>query len=110
MDNREPDMVVVGYARLFGDLLDEDVLAELRKVGDSPDNQWGAIFIYDRDPDGTRTKWTLMTADVAYAEMLASQAGRVELSAPILRERFPAYQRGWIIDDEDHGRPEGDSR
>ena len=93
-------MVIVGYARLFGGLLDADVLAELNKVGRSPDNQWGALFIYDRDADGNRTKWTLMTADFAYAEMLASRVGRIELSTQLLRERFPMYQRGWVIDDD----------
>lgn len=39
-------MVIVGYARLFGALLDRDVLAELQdKVGDSPDGEWAALFI-----------------------------------------------------------------
>ncbi len=94
-------MVIAGYARLFGDLLEADVLDELRKLGQPPDNTWGALFIYDRNPDGSRTKWTLLTADFAYAEMLASRAGRIELSTQLLRERFPWYQRGWVIDDDD---------
>lgn len=101
MDGDEPNMVIAGYARLFGDLLDVDVLTELCKVGQSPDNQWGALFIYDRNEDGSRTKWTLLTADFAYAEMLASRVGRIELSRQLLRERFPAFQRGWVIDDDD---------
>jgi hypothetical protein len=100
-DSEESNMVIVGYARLFGDLLDADVLTELRKVGQSSDNQWGALFIYDRKDDGSRAKWTLMTADFAYAEMLASRVGRIELSVELLRERFPAFQKGWVIDGDD---------
>jgi hypothetical protein len=93
-------MVIAGYARLFGGLLDAQALAELQdKVGPSPDDQWGALFVYDRNPDGSRTKWTLMTADQAYAELLATRAGRIELSTKLIRERFPAFQRGWVIDD-----------
>jgi hypothetical protein len=93
-------MVIAGYARLFGGLLDEDVLIELRdKVGHSPDDQWAALFVYDRNRDGSRTKWTLMTADHNYAEMLATRVGRIELSRQIIRDRFPAFQRGWVIDD-----------
>lgn len=101
-------MVIVGYARLFGDLLDADVLAELHKVGPSEDNQWGALFIYDRAADGSRTKWTLMTADFAYAEMLASRVGQIELSTELLQSRFPAFQRGWVIDDD--GATDDESR
>jgi hypothetical protein len=101
VDGEEPNMVIIGHARLFGDLLDDDVLTELRKVGQSPDNQWGALFIYERNDDGSRTKWTLMTADFPYAEMLASRVGRIELSTQLLRERFPAFQKGWVIDDDD---------
>ncbi|WP_157172363.1 hypothetical protein [Nocardia pneumoniae] len=101
MDSGDFDMVIVGYARLFGDLLEADVVAELRKLGQPPDNTWGALFIYDRNPDGSRTKWTLLTADFAYAEMLASRVGQIELSTQLLRERFPWYQRGWVIDDDD---------
>jgi hypothetical protein len=108
VDGEEPNMVIVGYARLFGDLLDSDVLTELRKVGQSPDNQWGALFIYDRNEDGSRTKWTLLTADFAYAEMLASRVGRIELSAELLRDRFPAFQKGWVIDDDDVTRDDAE--
>ncbi|GAA0645781.1 hypothetical protein GCM10010174_81010 [Kutzneria viridogrisea] len=100
MDTPEPNMIIAGYARLFGSLLDDKVLSELRQVGDSPDNIWAAIFIYDLNDDGTRTKWTLMTADHRYAEMLAQEVGRIELSTTLVRERFPAFQRGWVIDDE----------
>jgi hypothetical protein len=101
MNVDESDMVIAGYARLFGALLDRDVVAELRdKVGDSPDGEWAAIFIYDRNPDGTRTKWTLMTADRHYAEMLATRAGRIAVPTQVVRERFPAFQRGWVIDDD----------
>ncbi|WP_157357462.1 hypothetical protein [Amycolatopsis nigrescens] len=99
MENQEPDIVIAGYARLFGNLLEENLLHELRQIGDSPENQWAAIFIYDRKDDGTRTKWTLFTADYRYAEMLAMEAGRIELDVEIIRERFPAFQRGWVINE-----------
>lgn len=93
-------MVIAGYARLFGDLLDDGVLAELRKIGEPADNQWAAIFVYERNDDGSHTKWTLFTADYRYAEMLAMQAGTVELDVDVIRDRFPAFQAGWVIDDE----------
>ncbi len=101
VDDRSPDMVIAGYALIFGDLVDPEVLAELRKVGDAPDGIWAAIFIYDRNKDGSTTKWTLWTADRHYAELLATKAGRIELSSKVAREKFPAFQRGWVIDAED---------
>ena len=99
----EPDMVIAGYAVLFGDLLDTDVLAELSQLGHSPDNLFAALFIYDTRPDGHRTKWTLFGTDVGYAQMLATQGDRIELPTTLLRERFPAYQPGWVIDTDTHG-------
>jgi len=92
-------MVIVGYAVLNGDLLDNSVLAQLRGLGPSSDNKWGAIFVYDRDQDGTRRKFTLLTADAAYAQMLVTGGSRIELSVPMLRERFPGWQTGWVIDE-----------
>lgn len=99
MESDAPRLVVAGYARLFGDLLDDGVLAELRKIGESPDNQWAAVFIYDRDDDGSYSKWTLFTTDYRYAETLAMGTGRVDPRAELIRDRFPAYQPGWVIDD-----------
>jgi hypothetical protein len=101
VDNRLPDAVIAGYALMFGDLVDPEVLAELRKVGDSPDGIWAALFIYDRDEEGGRTKWTLWTADRHYAELLATKVGQIGLSRNVAREKFPAFQRGWVIDAED---------
>ncbi len=92
-------MVIAGYARLFGELLEADVYSELRdRVGEPVDAQWAALFVYDRDDDGY-AKWTLFTADYRYAEMLARSGGKVEIPVEIIRERFPAFQRGWVIDD-----------
>lgn len=99
-NGREPDTVIAGYALLFGNLVGPKMLAELRKVGDSPDGIWAALFIYDRDSNGQRRRWTLFTADRHYAEMLASKVGRVELPTAILRDQFPAFQAGWVIDNE----------
>ena len=101
MDNRSPDIVIAGYALMFGDLVDSEVLAELRKIGDAPDGIWAALFVYDRDEEGGSTKWTLWTADRHYAELLATKVGKVGLSRKIAREKFPAFQRGWVIDAED---------
>jgi hypothetical protein len=101
VDSRSPDIVIVGYALMFGDLVDPEVLAELRKVGDAPDGTWAALFVYDRDEDGGRTKWTLWTADRHYAELLATKVGQIELSRKVARDKFPAFQRGWVIDAED---------
>lgn len=99
-DDVEPNMVIAGYARLFAELLEVDVYAQLLEgVGEPLDDQWAALFVYDRDEDGYK-KWTLFTADYRYAEMLARSGGKVAVPVPIIRERFPAFQKGWVIDDE----------
>ena len=103
MVDREPDLVIVGYARLFGAELDGAMVAGLRDaLGESPDDDWGALFVYDRREDGTRSRWTLMTSDHRYAEMLAT-AGRIEIDSGIVRKRFPAFQKGWVIADVSTG-------
>lgn len=37
----EPDLVIAGYARLFGGNIDSQVLSVLRQIGESADEQMG---------------------------------------------------------------------
>lgn len=104
LQDAEPDSVIVGYALLFGSLLPTDVVDELKgKVGEAPDGYWAAIFVYERDQDtGLRRKWTLFSADHKYALMLAGEVGKINMPKAVMRERFPAFAPGWVIDaDED---------
>lgn len=51
-------MTIVGYAVINGRLLEAEILAELRQLGEAPDDRYGALFIYETAADGTRSKWT----------------------------------------------------
>ncbi|MFF5264588.1 hypothetical protein ACFY4C_37170 [Actinomadura viridis] len=97
---RKPDVVIAGYALLFGELVGPEMLAQLRRVGDAPDGVWAALFIYDRGADGSQRRWTLFSADRHYAEQLAARVGKVRLDPRIAREKFPAFQAGWSVETE----------
>lgn len=94
-------MTIVGYAVLNGRLLEAEILAELRQLGEAPDDRYGALFIYETAADGTRSKWTLFTADPTYAEMLTTGTGIEEFDPAVLRAKLPAYQPGWVIHVDD---------
>jgi hypothetical protein len=97
------ELTVAGYARLFGDQLDDEARSVLREgLGDSPDGDWAAVFAYARYPDGTVEKVTIFTAEVGYAQRLAGAAGgRIPLPAATVQQRFPKVHPGWVIDNGD---------
>jgi hypothetical protein len=97
------ELTVAGYARLFGDQLDDEARSVLRDgLGDSPDGDWAAVFAYARYPDGTVEKVTIFTAEVGYAQRLAGAAGgRIPLPAATVQQRFPKVHPGWVIDNGD---------
>jgi hypothetical protein len=97
------ELTVAGYARLFGDQLDDEARSVLRDgLGDSPDGDWAAVFAYARYPDGTVEKVTIFTAEVGYAQRLAGAAGgRIPLPVATVQQRFPKVHPGWVIDNGD---------
>jgi hypothetical protein len=97
------ELTVAGYARLFGDQLDDEARSVLRDgLGDSPDGDWAAVFAYARYPDGAVEKVTIFTAEVGYAQRLAGAAGgRIPLPAATVQQRFPKVRPGWVIDNGD---------
>ena len=98
----EGELIVAGYARLFGSQLDARVLRVLRDgLGDSADGDWAALFVYIRYPDASVKKFTIFTAEAAYARRLAGEAGgRLPLPLSTIQQRFPAVHPGWVIDNE----------
>lgn len=62
----------------------------------TPSSGWPRRLGPDRD--GHRAKWTLFGTDADYAQMSATQAGPIELPTKLLRDSFPAFQPGWVID------------
>src|SRR5258708_33674300 len=109
------ELTVAGYARLFGDQLDDEARSVLRDgLGDSPDGDWAAVFAYARYPDGTVEKVTIFTAEVGYAQRLAGAAGgRIPLPAATVQQRFPKGHPGWGLANGDApprpGRSQGAS-
>jgi hypothetical protein len=99
----EFELIVAGYARLFGPQLDDGVRSVLRGgLGDSPDGDWAAVFAYARYPDGTVEKVTIFTSEVGYAQRLAGSAGgRIPLPVATIQQRFPKVHPGWVIDNGD---------
>jgi hypothetical protein len=99
----EFELIVAGYARLFGPQLDDEVRSVLRGgLGDSPDGDWAAVFAYARYPDGTVEKVTIFTSEVGYAQRLAGSAGgRIPLPVATVQQRFPKVHPGWVIDNGD---------
>ncbi len=97
------ELTVAGYARLFGDQLDDEARSVLREgLGDSPDGDWAAVFAYARYPDGTVEKVTIFTAEAGYAQRLAGAAGgRIPLPMATVQQRFPKVHPGWVIDNGD---------
>jgi hypothetical protein len=97
------ELTVAGYARLFGDQLDDEARSVLRDgLGDSPDGDWAAVFAYARYPDGTVEKVTIFTAEAGYAQRLAGAAGgRIPLPVATVKQRFPKVHPGWVIDNGD---------
>ena len=97
------ELTVAGYARLFGGQLDDESRSVLREgLGESPDGDWAAVFVYARYPDGTVEKVTIFTAEVGYAQRLAGAAGgRIPLPVATVQQRFPKVHPGWVIDNGD---------
>ena len=96
------ELTVAGYARLFGDQLDDEARSVLREgLGDSPEGDWAAVFAYARYPDGTVEKVTIFTAEVGYAQRLAGAGGRIPLPVATVQQRFPKVHPGWVIDNGD---------
>jgi hypothetical protein len=99
----EFELTVAGYARLFGDQLDDEVRSVLRDgVGDPPEGDWAAVFAYARYADGTVEKVTIFTSEAGYAQRLAGAVGgRIPLPMATLQQRFPKVHPGWVIDNGD---------
>ncbi|HEX4834470.1 MAG TPA: hypothetical protein VH478_25640 [Trebonia sp.] len=110
MSSPGPDfeLIVAGYARLFGGQLDNDVQAVLRDgLGDAPDGDWAAVFAYARYRDGTTEKVTIFTSEAGYAQRLAGPAGgRIPLPMATVQQRFPKVRPGWVIDNGEAGPPD----
>lgn len=98
MNPGDADMVIAGYALVRAELLDDDGRVQFGQLGDAVGGIYGALFVYaPNDTSGLREKWTLYTADGEYARMLTTGIGRAEMSAEVLREKFPAFESGWIL-------------
>ncbi|MBF6363874.1 hypothetical protein IU447_27595 [Nocardia farcinica] len=94
-------MTIVGYAVLNANLIkDQQIRAQLQQIGESDTGRYGALFVYDRDEDGSAKKWTLFTADPDYAEMLTKNTRTEEFDTGMLRAKFPGYQPGWVITED----------